>query len=171
MTQRQSIIDVINFNGYSIDYEVKSKCHFMPCKEAKSLPFSLPPGFTINKLTSDHSSMVNSLWPYNFEGSYKFIDDMIKNNGGLVLVNSDKEEVCWALHNNYGALGILQTSPDHRRKGYGKIISKAVCQEIASLGMDVCAVTSEGNISEYLLKSLGFQEIDKITWIKLNRKI
>lgn len=171
MSQRESLISVIDLNGYSIEYEVKSKLHFLSCEEATNFEFSLPSGFKINKLTSDHSSMVNSLWPYRFDGSFKFIDDMIRHNGGSVLVNANNEEVCWALHNNYGALGILQTSPDHRRKGYGKIISKAVCQQIASLGMDVCAVNSEGNISEYLLKDLGFQEIDRITWIKLNIKI
>lgn len=171
MSQRESILNVIDSEDYSIEYEVKSKYHFISCEEATNLEFSLPTGFTINKLTSDHSYMINSLWPYKFDGSYKFINDMIRHNGGSVLVNENNDEICWALHNNYGALGILQTLPDHRRKGYGKIISKAVCQQIASLGMDVCAVTSEGNSSEFLLKDLGFQEIDKITWIKLNIKI
>lgn len=95
---------------------------------------------------------------------------MIVKNGGLGLYDKTNKQqflISWALQNNYGALGIVHTLDDYRQKGYGKLISKAVCRQIAENGMDVCAVISDGNFSEIMLKKIGLKEISKITWIKI----
>lgn len=86
-------------------------------------------------------------------------------NGGYGLfLKSDNSIVAWVLKNHLGALAILQTVEEHKRKGYGSLITKVLSQEIAKEGHEPIAMVLIENVtSQKLFKNLGFQIISGVT--------
>lgn len=66
----------------------------------------------------------------------------------------------------YGALGVVQTAENERRRGYGKVAVQAVCKEMGLRGLDVNLNIVEGNsVGEAFFNALGFKRAFTGVWI------
>lgn len=65
-----------------------------------------------------------------------------------------------------GDIAALQVDEQHRRKGLGTLVTKAISQQIAEAGHDVCAnVLGSNAASRELFKKLGFSSDVSSFWI------
>ncbi len=70
-----------------------------------------------------------------------------------------------------GNLGFAHTLEEHRRKGYQKLVTKALVNRIAAKGSNLtCHVIKGNTASEQLCKSLGFRIIGEQVWADLKVK-
>lgn len=62
---------------------------------------------------------------------------------------------------------MLQTLEEHKRKGYGKIVTQALVKEIAEdENLDsVLFVIDKNMASSKLFESLGYEKLAKNTWV------
>lgn len=87
------------------------------------------------------------------------------NNSYGVFLKSDGSLVCWMLMNHMGQLGVLQTVPVYKRKGYAMLLTKIMSKEIAEEGQNPSTVIVRGNVaSESMFAKLGFHSIDVCTY-------
>lgn len=84
-----------------------------------------------------------------------------------VFLQSNGDLVCWVLKNHLGQLGILQTLPEYKRRGYATLIIKVMSKDIAEDGHDPLGTVLVGNIaSEGMFEKLGFHRMDKCSYIE-----
>lgn len=85
-------------------------------------------------------------------------------------MEKNKKPIAWITQNNYGALAIVNTVPECQGCGYGSLVSKAMCKQLAEQNdTDISAATSIGNVSEHMFRKLGFKKLEEITWIKIQK--
>jgi len=83
------------------------------------------------------------------------------------------EPVSWLLVYQHAALGLLYTLPQHRRKGYGKLLVCMMARTLLERGHPVyCFVEEENDASFKLFTSLGFQRSAhyRAVWFELNNR-
>ena len=69
------------------------------------------------------------------------------------------------------AMGMLYTLPEHRRKGYAKILISAMAKKLHAQGLPVyCFIEEENVVSYKLFKNMGFTEDPsyRATWFSFN---
>lgn len=88
-----------------------------------------------------------------------------KKGLGLFL-KKDNTLVSWIFSTEWGGLGMLQTHEEHRRKGYGKIVTQAMMKKLAEENHDPILFILESNkTSQMMFESLGFTQLAKNTWV------
>lgn len=96
---------------------------------------------------------------------------MIEFYPNVGLFNETGELVAWCLSLSFGSLATLQVDENHKRKGYGELVTKAISKKIAEeLDVDITANVVLANFKSLnLFKKLGFSEIDKNFWITVKK--
>jgi L-amino acid N-acyltransferase YncA len=65
-----------------------------------------------------------------------------------------------------GTLALLQVEENHKRKGYGSLITAALSKEFAQLGYDVIATVINKNAKSIsLFEKLKFKNCGKTYWL------
>uniref|UniRef100_A0A069DS02 N-acetyltransferase domain-containing protein n=1 Tax=Panstrongylus megistus TaxID=65343 RepID=A0A069DS02_9HEMI len=132
--------------------------YWLPAEEVIKFDVKVPEGMRLDELKEEHAEKINSVWPYRTEDSKKLIEMMMWVNFGRGLFKSNGELVAWAFYWYFGALGVVHTVENERRRGYGKVVVQAVCKEMGLRGLDVHLNIAEGNtVSEEFFKELGFK--------------
>uniref|UniRef100_R4FNX6 N-acetyltransferase domain-containing protein n=1 Tax=Rhodnius prolixus TaxID=13249 RepID=R4FNX6_RHOPR len=140
--------------------------YWLPAEEVIKFDVKVPEGMRLDDLKKEHADMINSVWPHRTEGSEKLIAMMTWVNFGKGLFKSNGDLVAWAFYWFFGALGIVQTAENERRRGYGKVAVQAVCKEMGLRGLDVNLNIVEGNsVSEAFFNALGFKRAFTGVWI------
>lgn len=118
-------------------------------------------------MDKSHASLVDKHWKYRLEGSEEYLEVFIEMNSSFgVFLKSDNTLVCWVLLNHLGLISNLQTLPEYERKGYGTLVTKALCKEIARSGCNPVTCTMKGNAqSEKLFGKLGFKKYDDCIFV------
>lgn len=100
------------------------------------------------------------------------INFLIKNNLTIGLFDKTNELVAWVLQIDTGSLAVLQVDENHRRKGYGEVVTRVIAKKIAmDRDSDVTANVKKINqMSTNLFKKLNFKDIDKNYWMVLMQK-
>lgn len=134
--------------------------------------FRVPDECKLGPLDLSHVELIYSLWPHRLEDhpelSIRLLRSYITENKGLGLfLRKDNSLVSWILVTEWGGLGLLQTVEEHKRKGYGKIITKAMIKMLAEEeNLDSILFVVEHNLaSRKLFESLGYAEVGKNTWV------
>lgn len=125
-------------------------------------------------MDESHIPQIHALWPHrnlrNPELSTEYLATMARLNRGLGFFLKEKNTlVSWILHTEIGSLGMLQTVDEHKCKGYGKKIVKAMVKELAAEeNLDSTLFIVENNTpSIKIFESLGYSRITKATWFEL----
>lgn len=131
-------------------------------------------GLRFLSLSTAHAHLVNSTWKYGGDAnSYNSVVNYITHNPSLCIIKEDGcEPVCWLLLYHHFALGILYTLPQHRRKGYAKLLVSVMSQNLLERGYPVYGFVEEENEPSYkLFTSLGFKHSSdyKAVWFELNK--
>ncbi|XP_035260657.1 glycine N-acyltransferase-like protein 3 isoform X2 [Anguilla anguilla] len=126
----------------------------------------------LKPLTTAHAELVNSTWKYgSSKCSYNSIVSYISNYPSLCVTAEDGTPVSWLLMSHHGTLGLLYTSPEHRRKGHARLLVTTMARALLEQGRPIYAFVEEGNNPSYsLFTSLGFSHKPDFrpVWFQLN---
>lgn len=146
----------INNRGYSLVhllYLPDISCLLMP--EVDSELHS-----RISSLNLYHADLVNKTWKFGGnEQGHRNIENLISNFPSCCITDVQGQPVSWILLYDYCALGILYTLPEHRGKGYAKVLVSIMAKNLQAEGYPVYCFIEEGNtVSHTLFKNMGFIE-------------
>ncbi|ROI15584.1 Glycine N-acyltransferase-like protein 3 [Anabarilius grahami] len=132
-------------------------------------------GLRFSPLSAAQAHLVNSTWKYGGDSnSYNSVLNYISHNPSLcVIEEGGTEPVSWLLVYQHAALGLLYTLPQHRRKGYAKLLVSILAKSLLERGHPVYCFVEEGNDTSYkLFTSLGFQHSQgyRAVWFELNKR-
>ncbi|XP_047459654.1 glycine N-acyltransferase-like protein 3 [Mugil cephalus] len=114
----------------------------------------------ISCLNLSHVELVNKTWKFGGnEKSYNIIENLISNFLTCCIMNDKGEPVSWILLYDYCAMGILYTLPEHRHKGYAKVLIGTMAKKLYAEGYPLyCYIEEDNTVSYKLFKSMGFFE-------------
>lgn len=118
-------------------------------------------------LKEEDVEIIEPVWPHRNGSSKFYLASLIAANGGFGLYSKLDGTLCsWVIKNNFGGMGILQTSQEHKRKGYGRILAKHFSKYWTKKGLHVyCFIVTHNNASVQLFEQLGYKQEHAITWI------
>lgn len=99
------------------------------------------------------------------------IRNMIANFPSCCVLDSEGTPVSWMLTYASCAMGMLYTLPEHRGKGYAKVVICSMAKRLQAEGYPVyCFIEEENRVSYQLFKSMGFTEdpSHRETWFGFN---
>ncbi|XP_047207543.1 glycine N-acyltransferase isoform X2 [Girardinichthys multiradiatus] len=117
-------------------------------------------GICLNSLDESHLDLVNQTWTFGKnQGAAGMIRNMVLNFPSCCVLDADGRPVSWILTYVSCALGMLYTLPEHRGKGYAKVLISSMAKRLSGQGYPVFCFIEEENIASYqLFKSMGFSE-------------
>ncbi|CAK6951732.1 glycine N-acyltransferase [Scomber scombrus] len=143
-----------------VPYRKMAVCHMMILEDVTNLPCTDSSGISLSSLDESHVSLVNQTWKFaDSEGSVRMIRNMIMNFPSCCVLDAEGQPVSWILTYATCALGMLYTLPEHRGKGYAKVLVSAMAKRFYAHGYPVyCFIEEENAVSYKLFKNLGFTE-------------
>ncbi|XP_062256873.1 glycine-N-acyltransferase-like protein 3 [Platichthys flesus] len=126
----------------------------------------------ISSLNLSHVDLVNKTWKFGgTKQGYNMIEYYIGNFPTCCITDRQGRPVCWILVYDYCAMGMLYTLPEHRGKGYAKILVSTMARRLHDGGHPVyCFIEEESVVSYRLFKNLGFTEDPsyRAQWFDIN---
>lgn len=171
---RNPVLDFIeNEINQEIYFNNETVMMYMEKERALEFDFEVPEGLEIRSLSCDDGFKVNFHWPHASPGSEDFLKYCIKFNTSVGLYNENNELLSWCLSHDFRLLLNLFTDPNHLRKGYAEIVTKAISKKMA--GTSNCDITASivvnNKKSLSLFRKLGFKLIDRNSWIGVEGKV
>nr|ACQ58257.1 Glycine N-acyltransferase [Anoplopoma fimbria] len=126
----------------------------------------------ISSLNLSHVDLVNKTWKFggNKQG-YMNIKNLISNFPSCCITDGQGQPVSWILVYDYCAMGLLYTLPEHRGRGYAKVLVSTMARRLHTEGYPVYCYVEEDNMVSYkLFKNLGFTEDSsfRAAWFEFN---
>ncbi|XP_070696743.1 glycine N-acyltransferase-like protein 3 [Pempheris klunzingeri] len=114
----------------------------------------------ISSLNLSHVELVNKTWKFGGnEKGRRNITNLIDNFPSCCITDSQGRPLAWILLYDYCAMGMLYTLPEHRGKGYAKVLVSTMARRLQADGYPVyCFIEEENTVSYRLFKNLGFTE-------------
>ncbi|XP_069001103.1 glycine N-acyltransferase-like protein 3 [Embiotoca jacksoni] len=126
----------------------------------------------ISSLNLSHVDLVNKTWKFGGnEQGYRNIKNLISNFPSCCIMDNKGQPVSWILLYDYCAMGILYTLPEHRGKGYAKVLISSLSKKLHAEGYPVyCFVEENNTVSHKLFTNLGFIEDTsyRAAWLEFN---
>lgn len=126
----------------------------------------------ISSLNISHVDLVNKTWKFGGDKqSFRKIEHFISNLPTCCITDSHGQPVSWILLYDYCAMGLLYTMPEHRGKGYAKVVVSTMAKRLFAEGYPVYSfIEVENEVSYRLYKSLGFTEDPayRAAWFEFN---
>ncbi|MEQ2300156.1 hypothetical protein AMECASPLE_022440 [Ameca splendens] len=126
----------------------------------------------ISSLNFSHVDIVNKTWKFGGdEKGYRNIKNLISNFPTCCIMDTQGEPVAWILVYDYCAMGILYTLPEHRGKGYAKVLISNMTKKLHAEGYPVYCFIEEDNMVSYkLFQNMGFTEDAsyRAAWFEFN---
>ncbi|KAK9966904.1 hypothetical protein ABG768_003986 [Culter alburnus] len=161
---------------HGLPWKVQAVMNVLMLQEANQLQFNQSSaGLRFSPLSEAQAHLVNSTWKYGGDrNSYNSVLNYISHNPSLcVIEEGGTEPVSWLLVYQHAALGLLYTLPQHRRKGYAKLLVSILGKSLLERGHPVYCFVEKGNDTSYkLFTSLGFQhsQVYRAVWFELNKR-
>ncbi|XP_053731100.1 glycine N-acyltransferase-like protein 3 [Synchiropus splendidus] len=134
-------------------------CHMMTLTDVNKLPPVDSTGVRLASLTESHIQLVNQTWKFSEGMAETMIRNMIRNFPSKCVLDERGQPVSWILTYNSSAMGMLYTLPEHRGKGYAKILISTMARSLHSEGYPVyCSIEEKNLVSYRLFQKLGFTE-------------
>lgn len=157
------IKDVCAMKGVNLKAYTNMSVHLMHLPDISHLnpvPVDREVESRITSLDLSHVDLVNSTWKYGRnERGYRTIKNLISNFPSFCIKDELGQPVSWIMTYDYWALGILYTLPEHRGKGYAKVLVSALAKKLHAEGFPVyCYIEDESTVSYKLFQSMGFTE-------------
>ncbi|XP_014861866.1 PREDICTED: glycine N-acyltransferase-like protein 3 [Poecilia mexicana] len=126
----------------------------------------------ISSLSLSHIDMVNKTWKFGGdEKGYRHFKNIISNFPTCCILDTYGVPVAWILVYEYCALGMLYTLPEHRGKGYAKVLISTMAKKLHADGYPVYCFIEEDNMVSYkLFQNMGFVEDTsyRAAWFEFN---
>uniref|UniRef100_A0A3Q3MTL3 Glycine N-acyltransferase-like protein n=1 Tax=Labrus bergylta TaxID=56723 RepID=A0A3Q3MTL3_9LABR len=97
--------------------------------------------------------------PESIHAALVMIRNMVTNFPSCCVLDDEGQPVSWILVYDYCAMGMLYTLPEHRGKGYAKVLICSMARRLHAEGYPVyCFIEEENTLSHRLFTKLGFTE-------------
>ncbi|XP_072363860.1 glycine N-acyltransferase-like protein 3 isoform X2 [Scyliorhinus torazame] len=118
----------------------------------------------ISCLDPSHAQIVNRSWKFgNDDSGLQFVKNILEKFPSYCILDETDNPVSWILTYQYGAMGLLYTLPEHRGKGFAKLLVTKMVKVLQNLGYPIyCFVEEENTKSYQLFEKLGFKEAPDI---------
>ncbi|XP_028279356.1 glycine N-acyltransferase-like [Parambassis ranga] len=135
-------------------------CHMMMLTDVSHLPSIDSSGISLSSLDESHIGLVNQMWKFGKDQvAVRMIQNMIINFPSCCVLDAEGQPVSWILTYASCAMGMLYTQPEHRGKGYAKVLVSTMAKKLHSEGYPVyCFIEEENTVSYKLFKDMGFTE-------------
>ncbi|XP_072291690.1 glycine N-acyltransferase-like protein 3 [Eucyclogobius newberryi] len=114
------------------------------CKAVTSF-HRAPPGTSLSSLDESHVDLIYETWNSIEPKREQDVRNMIKNFPSCCLLDSRGRPLSWIITNFYGAVGMYYTHPDHRGKGYGRLMNIDLVRRLRPEGLRVFGFAEENN--------------------------
>ncbi|KAJ0066776.1 hypothetical protein NL108_002330 [Boleophthalmus pectinirostris] len=129
--------------------------------QLKTLSFFSSAGISIGSLNESHIEIVIKTWKFGRKDAWGMIKNMVFNFPSCCILDAEGRPVSWVLTYACGSMGMLYTVPEHRGKGYAKMVISALARRFFTEGYPVyCFIEEDNTVSCQLFKGLGFTEDD-----------
>ena len=142
--------------------------------------FLAPEGFgpgpwdAIAPLTEEDVAFIAPFWELGGEGREEHIRESVKRFESACLRVGGKPVSWCGLHfevQGIGNLGFAHTLEGHRRKGYARLVTKALVNKLHRKGSRATAdVIKDNAASIATCKSMGFEAVGEQTWADFKRR-
>lgn len=126
----------------------------------------------ISSLNLAHVDTVNKAWKFGGgEQGHRNVKNLISNFPSCCIVDEQGEPVAWIMMYDFCAMGLLYTLPEHRGKGYAKLLISTMAKKLHADGYPVYCFIEEENMASYkLFKNMGFVEDSsyRAVWFQFN---
>lgn len=125
----------------------------------------------ISSLNLSHVDLVNKTWKFGGDEQRSNVINLISNFPSCCITDSQGEPVSWILLYDYCAMGLLYTLPEHRGKGYAKLLVSTMAKKLHAEGYPLyCFIEEDNRVSYKLFKKLGFIEDAsyRAAWFEFN---
>ncbi|XP_035519370.1 glycine N-acyltransferase [Morone saxatilis] len=147
-------------------------CHMMILKDVSDLPSIDSSGISLSSMDESHVGLVNQAWKFAKTGdAVRMIRNMLANFPSCCVLDAEAKPVAWILTYPTCAMGMLHTLPEHRGKGYAKVLVSTMAKRLHAQGYPVyCFIEEENEVSYNLFKNLGFTEdpSHREAWFQFN---
>ncbi|XP_074532718.1 glycine N-acyltransferase [Halichoeres trimaculatus] len=147
-------------------------CHVMILEDVSKLPAIDSSGISLSSLDESHISLLNETWKFGqCAEALRMIRNNLSNFPSCCVLDAEGKPVAWMLMYNSSALGMLYTLPEHRGKGYAKVLICTMAQRLHAEGYPVyCFVEEENALSYRIFTKLGFTEDPsyRAAWFRVN---
>ncbi|XP_041646274.1 glycine N-acyltransferase-like [Cheilinus undulatus] len=135
-------------------------CHMMILEDVSNLPGVDSSRISLSSLNESHISLVNQTWKFGeSEISISMIRNMVTNFPSCCVLDAKGKPVAWILVYGSCAMGMLYTLPEHRGKGYAKVLICSMAKRLHAEGYPVyCFIEEDNTVSYKIFKNLGFTE-------------
>ncbi|XP_071376219.1 glycine N-acyltransferase [Centroberyx affinis] len=135
-------------------------CHKMKLEDISNLPSIDSSGVSLGSLEESHVGLVNQTWKFGQNGgSGRMLWDLIAHFPSCCVLDAERQPVAWILTDASCAMGVLYTLPEHRGKGYAKLLVSTMAKKLHAQGFPVyCFIEEENLVSYRLFTNLGFTE-------------
>lgn len=134
--------------------------------------FCISSGISVSSLDESHVGLVNQTWKFGKSGeAARMIRNMLANFPSCCVLDAEGKPVSWILTYASCAMGMLYTLPEHRGKGYAKVLVSILAKRLHAQGYPVYCFIEEENVLSYrLFKNLGFIEDPsyRAAWYEFN---
>ncbi|XP_065340975.1 uncharacterized protein LOC135940134 [Cloeon dipterum] len=169
-------MEVLSAKGFQSSDKIRLNCnmHYVPKYEFSAsldLP-TIPYDVRIGSLDLRHLDYVCENWPLYTPDYRPVVAAMLELNPsvGIFVRNDDGEEelASMVLQSEYGGLGLLQTIPKYRERGYAALAVAYLTEIMGRLGYRTHGHTKMGNLrAQHLFERSGFKIADQTNWITL----
>ncbi|CAB1453682.1 unnamed protein product [Pleuronectes platessa] len=167
------------FNAVASEKHVSSKklavCHMMILEDISKLPSVDSSGMSLGSLDESHVCCVSQTWKFaNDDEAVGMIRNMITNFPSCCVLDAQRRPVSWILTYASCAMGMLHTLPEHRGKGYAKVLISTMAKRLHTQEYPVyCFIEEENLVSYRLFKTMGFTEDPtyRQAWVAFNEQL
>ncbi|KAF4529171.1 hypothetical protein B566_EDAN016395 [Ephemera danica] len=136
--------------------EFRLHMYYMPTTKAAQLEISNIDGMDIRRLEETHTDDVCVLWS-SFSESYRPVMKAVLQYNDSVGVFLGERLVSMVLEAEYGAIGSLETLPEHRRRGYGSCALRYLTRKIGQDGkIPFLHIKENNDVSLYIISKIGY---------------
>lgn len=133
-----------------------------------------PSGVHVKKINEKFADQINSYWSYSSLGSDRnYLAMLLELNGGfgVFLGDNNNEMAAWIVKHCLGHIGMLQTKEEHTHKGYGRLVTQFLIEEIRREGHYPFATIHSNNIASIrMFEKLGFCKIGTCAYLNFGNK-
>nr|XP_025035110.1 glycine N-acyltransferase-like protein 3 [Pelodiscus sinensis] len=136
--------------------------------DPSSMPeIRLGPAVRLSSLDVSHVDLLNETWRFGGnEKSRKYLASLIRHFPSACLLDATGHPVSWDTSDVFGALGAAYTLPQHRGRGYNRVLTSVMAKRLHSLGYPIYGNVAVENFQMQRLQDLqGFQRLPSLFYL------
>lgn len=139
----------------------------------------IPEGFELRPIEASNIPLINSVWPHGNKNNPESTEKLFRDNLAFDFRNiglfkkDDNSLVAWIFYGVLGTLQALQVLDNYKRRGFGKLVVKALIKQLATKDniVPTLFILDKNKASISLFESLDFKFCAKAYSVAINEAL